>query len=347
MNRLLLLFIVLLFSVTGCTVYREFPIEVYQPGEILVRPDAKNVVLVYRNFKYSNDTLQNYFKSDFQLRKVRNKSANMDSILVTSCLNELSENFKNSNTFNRVEILPNTIFKKHTGEKLPPLNFDLIKQLTEATNTDLLISLETYSSFYSEHSGNYDVQKSNEVVTAAVWAIYDPLGEKLIERKAMIDTIYWNGYDSNGNYQKGFRLPPRETALKIAAQMTGENYAKRFSASWQTVNRTYSVPPLPDFSEAANYIGEGEWDKAISLWEKYAADKNGKLAISARYNLALGYEMKDDFETASKWAAAAQKLAVDYRSKEDIKMIMTYQKILEQRKKEIRQLNQNTHEKPD
>lgn len=347
MKRMCLLLSVLLFSVTGCTVYREFPIEIYKPGEIPIEPGNRNVALVYRNFNYPGDTLQNYYKSDYQLKKAFNSPNLSDSALVGTCLQELSENLKNNHAFNRVEILPITIFKKHEGEKLPPLNISIIKNITEATETDLLISLETYSSFYTEYSGNYDVAQSNEVITAAVWAVYDPKNEKLVERKAMIDTIYWNRFDEQGNIRKDLRLPPRETALTIAAQLAGENYAKRFYASWQTVSRMYSVPPLPDFSVAAGYIQDGQWDNAIALWERYAAGKNGKLAISARYNLALGYEMKDDFETASNWAAAAQQLALKYRSREDLKMIMLYQKILEQRKKEIQQIQQHSDEKPD
>ena len=347
MNRLILIFSVLLFSFSGCTVYREFPIDIFKPGEIPIRPEIKNVALVYRNFKYPGDTLQHYYKSDYQLKKASASPNLTDSMLVNICLQELSENLNGNHAFNRVEILPLTLFKNHTGEKLPPLNISIIKDITEATGTDLLISLETFSSFYSEHTGNYDVAKSNEVITAAVWAVYDPENEKIIERKAMIDTIYWNSYDEQGNIRKDLRLPPRETSLTIAARLAGENYAKRFYASWQTVSRMYSVPPLPDFSMAASYIQDGQWDNAIALWERYAAGKNGKLAISARYNLALGYEMKDDFETASNWAAAAQQLALKYRSREDLKMIMLYQKILEQRKKEIQLIQQYSDEKPD
>ena len=129
--------------------------------------------------------------------------------------------------------------------------------------------------------------------------------------------------------------------MRIASQLAGESYTKRFIASWETVNRMYSIPPLPDFSEAAYYVEEGKWDNAINLWRKYATDKNGKMAINARYNLALAYEMKDDLETAAKWIAAAKKLALEFRSKEDLKIILLYQKILDKRVKDIQRLNQN------
>jgi hypothetical protein len=77
------------------------------------------------------------------------------------------------------------------------------------------------------------------------------------------------------------------------------------------------------------------------LWKRYATDKNGKMAINARYNLALGYEMKDDMDTAIQWLTGAQQIAADYRSKEDIKRIAAYQKVLAQRKKEVERLNSN------
>lgn len=340
MKHLGLLSILFLLFTSACTVYKDYQIEVYSPGVIAIPPDVQNVALVYRNFKYNNDTLQHFYQDDFRLKKAKNDPGNLDSVLVHLCMQELAKNLKDHNTFNEIRIFPD-LFKPHSGNKLPTLDFDMIGKITSSANTDLLISLETYSYFYSEYSETEELPTpSNEVITAAVWAVYDPINSKLLERKTMIDTVYWNSYDDQGNYKRSAKLPPRITALKIASQMAGENYAKRFFATWQTVNRMYSVPPLPDFAEADTYIQKGEWDNAILLWRRYADDSNGKMAINARYNLALAYEMKDDLDTAEKWLLAAQKIAMDYRSQEDLKMILQYQKILQKRKKDIARLNQ-------
>lgn len=341
MKRNILFASLIVLALSSCTVYNEYPIEIFKPGEVALSPDAKNVAIIYRNFKYNADTLQHYYKDDYRLRKARKRIKNHDSILVSFTLKELAKNLKSKGVFNEVKILPGNLFKSHSGEKLPVLSREIVSKIAASTKSDVIISLETYSSFFSKYSGQYDLPKSHEVITVAAWAVYDPGENKLIERKSMIDTLFWNSYDAQGNYVKNAQLPPRETALQIAAQMTGENYAKRFFATWQTVNRMYSVPPLPDFSEAAYYVNEGKWDQAINLWKKYADKKNGKLAINARYNLALGYEMKDDILTASKWLAAAKQLAMDYKSKEDLKMILTYEKAINIRKRDIVRLNQN------
>ncbi len=338
MKRIILFAIILFVTISSCTVYKEYAIDIYKPGEIAVPPNVENVALVYRNFKYQGDTLQHYYKDDNRLKRSKNDPGNMDSILVSYTLKELASNLKSKNTFDRIHIFPG-IFKPHTGKKLPALNFDLVNKLTSDTETDLLISLETFSCFFSQYSADQGVPKSREVITAAVWAVYDPFTEKVIERKTMIDTVFWNSYDKNGKYQKSAKLPPRKMALKVASQMVGENYSKRFFASWQTVSRMYSVPSPSDFTDASNFLIKGDWDSAIKIWMKYAPDKNGKLAIEARYNLALAYEMKDDVLAAWKWLDSAHKLATSYKSKESIKMIEKYQKVLAKRKKDIDRLN--------
>lgn len=340
MKQIIFFVLILFITASSCTVYKEYAIEIYKPGEIAVPPNVENVALVYRNFKYSGDKYQHYYKDDNQLKKAKNDPANLDSILVSYALKELASNLKSNNTFDRIHIFPG-IFKPHAGKKLPALKFDLINKITSETETDLLISLETFSYFFAEYSAQQGVPKSREVITAAVWAVYNPATEKVIERKTMIDTVFWNSYDEKGNYQKSAKLPPRLIALKVASQLTGENYSKRFSASWQTVKRMYSVPSPNDFTLASNFVEKGDWDNAIKMWMKYAPGKNGKMAIEARYNLALAYEMKDDILTAWKWLASAHQLAVSHKSKESIKMIEKYQKVLARRKKDFDRLNES------
>jgi hypothetical protein len=338
MKRISFLFFALAILLTSCTVYKEYPIDVYKPGDINVPSNAENVALVYRNFKYKNDTLQHYYKDNYQLKKAKVDPVNLDSILANYCLHEMASKLKEHNSFDRINIFPDA-FKPHTGEKLPVLDFGTVKKITSTSNTDLLISLESFSYFYSQYEPEGNEPEPREVITAAAWGVYDPVSEKILERKTMIDTIYWNAYDENGNYQKNNKLPPRLVALKIASQLAGENYSKRFYANWQSVLRMYSVPPLPDFEAAEKYLRNNDWDNAILLWKRYADDKNGKMAINARYNLALAYEMKDDIETAWKWLASAKQIATEYRSRDNIKMITKYQNVLAKRMEQINRLN--------
>lgn len=177
MKRFTFWFLVFALATTSCTVYKEYPIDVFKPGAINVPPNVENIALISRNFKYSNDTLQHYYKDDNLLRKAKGDPENLDSILTSYCLNELALNLKNRNVYNRIHIFPE-VFKPHSSSKLPVIDFDLISKLTTETETDLVISLETFSYFYSEYTAEPGVPKPRDVITASVWAVYDPAAKK-------------------------------------------------------------------------------------------------------------------------------------------------------------------------
>jgi hypothetical protein len=303
MNRLAG-FILILFVFTSCTVYKEFNIDIYKPGEAEIPADARKVALVYRNFRYDNDTLKHYYNDNHQLKKAKGDPQNIDSVLATYCLNEAALSLK-KNYQNKEFLIFNNAFKPHSAAKIPQLNASVLNNLLEQTGTDYIILLEMHSSFYSEYKSEEGGPNPREVVTADIWSAFDPATQKFRDRKTMIDTIFWNSYKDDGSIDKSGKLPPRLTALKIAAQLAGEKYAKRFTASWVNTNRIYSVPPLPDFEAAEKYVKNAEWDNAIMLWKRYSGNKDGKLAINARYNLAFGYEMKDDIDSALQWLSSA------------------------------------------
>ena len=338
MNRKYRLLFFLVILISSCTVYKEYPIEILKPGEITVPETAENVTIVYRNFKYPGDTLQHFFKDNGRLVRAKNDPANLDSILVNDCFRELSKQLKEKETFAEVYVLPYNLFNRHYAEKLPDLPAEFIDKIASVTHTDMLISLESFSCLFSRYPQVFEQPQSNEIVTVAVWSFYDLNTKTRLERTSLIDTIYQNGYDNDGNYISGYKLPSRIPAMRLASKVAGENYAKRMHESWSTAKRVYSVPPLPDFSDAAYYFEEGKLDQAISLWKKYIHEKNGKLAINARYNLALAYEMKDELETAQKWLESAGNLANSYNSRKDIIMISYYTKELKKRIMDMRHL---------
>jgi hypothetical protein len=332
-------FLLSVLVLSSCTVYKEYPIDIYKPGEAYLPPDAKNIALVYRNFKYENDTLQHYFKDNRMLQKAKNDPVKLDSTLAAICLNELALNLKNENKERKISIYTD-FFKPHKAAKMPVLNTSVVNNLVETMDADFVIMLETYSYFYTEYEGEQGIPKPREVITANVWSAYNPVLQKITDRKTLIDTVFWNALDEAGNIDKKSKLPPRLSALKIASQLAGENYAKRYLAAWVNTKRSYSIPPLPDFEMAEKYIQKGDWDNAILLWKRYADDKNGKLSINARYNLAFGYEMKDDIDSAIQWITAAKQSAESYKNRSDLKLIEQYNKVLIQRKKEVERLNQ-------
>src|SRR5690606_31844409 len=123
----------------ACTIYKEYPIEVYQPEEIAVPSESTSAAIFYRNFRYPADTLQQFFKTDGQLIKAKNNPYNSDSLHTVTCLNELALHLKNNNVFDEVAVLPYAAFEKHSGDQLTPLPPSLIRQLASDAVADFMI----------------------------------------------------------------------------------------------------------------------------------------------------------------------------------------------------------------
>lgn len=322
----------------SCTTYREFSIEVFRPQEVNLPDNAKSGVLIYQNFKFPNDTLQHYYRSDGQLKKDRkNQHVNIDSLAAESCLQAAAEVFRSRKVLDETTVLPANLVERHRFDKIPRFQPDFVKKVADDTKANLLISLATFSFMFSEYPYT-DQGASCEVITAGIWDIYDAKTGKLSEHKQMVDTIFWNTYNESTG-KNDLKLPPRITAIEMAASLFGENYARRFTSNWESVNRMFILPPVNDFKLAAGFAENSEWDKAREIWERYTGDKLGKLAITARYNLALACEMQDDIDGALSWLSQALKLGIASRSTDEMQNILRYQKILQQRKKEIEKLS--------
>jgi hypothetical protein len=325
--------LVLLFC--SCTVYQKIPIEVLRTEEMKLAVAKPNIAFIYRNFKFLMDTLQLYYLQDEALLPDKsNQVEEMDSLVVGDCLQGAANEFKKNGVCDNPVLYPLDIFPRQSGEKVYALPVELIKKLAMPTKADYLISLETLSYFFSKYNWNGTNSPFQKVRMAAIWNLYNGATGKLEDHKTMVDTIYWESSTDNGYFTKT-ALPPRIPAMQQAAQIIGENYAKRFYSEWLTVDRMIIIPPLEDFRMAGEYAGKQEWDKAAGIWKKYTDNRFGKLAISACYNLALSDEIGDDLSGSLKWITLATDMAKSYKKSEELKLTRQYQGILKKRLQEI------------
>ncbi|MCL1822026.1 MAG: DUF6340 family protein [Prolixibacteraceae bacterium] len=318
----------MLLLFTSCTVYKEIPIEVMRMREIILPNDAKTGML-YRNFKYDNDTLQNYYISDFIPKPDKNnKDINIDSIAVMTCLSAFTNSLESGNAIKNIRLFPYHTIGRTVGKRFSPLPANEVQKLSKAQNLDIVIALETFSYMYSEFSHRVAEQNSCEVTMAGIWAIYNGETGKLLKHESAVDTLFWNISNEKG---KKIKLPPRIPAIEIAAATFAENYAKKFVDDWEIVSREMIIPPPADFAQAAKYAEKNQWSAAAEIWQKYTPDKYGKLAIVSRYNMALAAEMSDNIPEALQWLQGATKQALSLKSKNDILQINRYNTILQKR----------------
>jgi hypothetical protein len=327
----------LFLTFTACTLYREVPIEVLRPKEISIEGDT-DIALLYRNFKYENDTLSHYFRDDYELKKdTRNDHLNIDSLLAAKALNTLEFWLSNEAVVENVHILPVNTLPRITGQHLTPLPKEVIQNIGTYSHSSRLLSLETLSYFFSGFSNLSDAGESSEVIMAGIWAIYDTRTGALIRHEPLVDTLFWRRMDEEG---KKILLPSRIPALELATEEYVRNFAKKFTNSWETVNRIIIIPPVQEFNMAAEHAVAYEWEEALDLWMLYTPERFGRLTVSALFNVALSWEMQNDIDKALQFIGLAQEKARIYRNKDELRLVQNYQRILKDRKLDIERLNQ-------
>jgi hypothetical protein len=336
MTNKLPFFILALITLGACTVYRDIPIEVLKPKEFKLTGDDK-VSLVYRNFKYDNDTVNDYYRHNLEIKKDLT-GGNTDSLIATTALNELSKVLISQNVITQTTILQYNSLPRVTGEKLFPLPAEVIQNISGSTGSSKILVLETLSALYSRYTAASEAGESADVIMAGIWAIYNGHTGLLEKHLPMIDTLYWNRRNEAG---ERIVIPPRNTALELATAVFVENFAHKFSDNWKTVQRVIIVPPVQEFNLAAGYAEENEWENALALWEKFSSDRYGRLSVSARFNMALAFEMLNDLDQAVDWITQAVIQAQIYKNKEELNLVKRYQRILTERKTEIGMLLSN------
>ncbi|HAH22737.1 MAG TPA: hypothetical protein DCL77_03055 [Prolixibacteraceae bacterium] len=332
--------IVSFLFLSSCVTLNEFPIEVFQPAKVTLPAEIKHVTLFNRNMKYLGDTLQNYYSNNY--RRIRDIiPINIDSMSVRTCFDSLSMKMQAQKRFNKITVLPVTSLPVQYVKNITPPSKKLIQKISTDTNADALILLDTYSSYYTVYPNHDEGHTIAKVITASIWTIYDASKVQIINHSSLVDTLYWDGLDSSGNYSST-RIPNKKAAMKIAAGMVGVKYSKNIVPSWTTVYRQTLSCNEEDFKKAAELAKKNKWDDASALWEKYTESPSKRFQMLALYNLAVASEMNGDIESATELISRASKISSSNNIEKQA--IRKYSAILAKRKIELNKINSMSYD---
>lgn len=329
--------IVLLLFLSSCVTLNEFPIEVFQPAKVVLSAEIKNVTLVSRNMKYTNDTLQNFYSKDY--RRIKDIiPINIDSISVQACFDSLSLKMQAQKRFSKIMVLPVSSLPVKYVKIITPPSKKLIRKISSDTNADALILLDMYSSFYSVYPNPDNGRSIAKVVTASIWTIYDASKVRIINHTSLIDTLYWDGLDELENYSAS-RIPNKKAAIKIAAGLAGVNYSKTIVPNWAKVYRNTLSCNQVDFKKAAELAKKNKWEEASALWGKYTESTNKRYKMQALFNLAIASEMNGNIEAAMDMISKASKVSSSPFYATENENIRKYSAVLAKRKIELNKIN--------
>lgn len=189
-----------------------------------------------------------------------------------------------------------------------------VKALCDTFNTDALLSVDHFrtrvitsydkDSYYSPVDGQFYQYSGAEINISylALIRIYDPDVEKVVYRKFMRDTIFWD--DVGPNAAELFdRFTPVKQALTETGIAVALDFADEISTVWRQERRYIFVKGRPDLKQASELATANQWEPAMALWKKIeetAASKS--LKSKAELNLAVGYELQGNIDEAIEWA---------------------------------------------
>lgn len=283
----------LLMSMSSCISFQKFAIEVYKPAEVTLPAGMQKVLLVSRNLRYVNDTLQNYYMDGHLLRKDKTKF-NVDSLAVTNCLDSLAARLSKQKRFSGIDAVRYGFMPVERVKDVRPAPAEWYKNLCEKSGSDGLVVLDMFSCFYRRYNNPYP---SAWVITSNIWSVYDAKTEKIIDRHPQTDTLIWDGSDENGKSAK-FKIPGKKSAVALASGVIGANYSKHLVPNWIKVNRQIMYNNDPELKKAAQLAQKHNWTDASAIWNKLAESSSSSKKSISLYNLALASEMNGETDKA-------------------------------------------------
>ena len=184
-----------------------------------------------------------------------------------------------------------------------PIKSDIIDSICGEYGADGLIALELFDSdsYYSSNSAEVRTQ----------WRVYYPN-----ERKIIDEFIVYSG--ANDHSFSSF-VPAAYSSISKAGAYGAQLYFNRIVPSFTREVRYYYTKGSYEMKAAKKSARKGDWDQAIYYWEvETESQTNEKIRGKAAYNLALAYEIKDDFDKALEWidvsVAAGNMKAISYKA---------------------------------
>ncbi len=342
-NRLIFNFI-FFFGTTlllnSCLSYSFLPIEVIKPADYSFAPNILSVLVVDNSYIFKDDSAHttNLFG---QKGYMEPRAVEKFGLFAAEGLgNALDE----KRFFDSVFVHPTALNRPVDNIPEPDLTLELIDSLLNNYNAQAIISLEDYRFFTNVDA--FDVEGSYyltlDAFATAYWKIYDYEGY-ILSSFVQSDSIFWDTFtEKNGD--KELYVPDLKDALETLANYMGSEFTPKISPVWEKERRIIFTRGHHLFSRANDLMQINHWSEAAKVWY-YVFENGTKLQKAvAAYNIAVSYEMRNDFEEAVAWANISKEKFGKVKSWQINKQIShfsdDYINILENRKSDSEKLNE-------
>lgn len=294
-------------------------IEIMKPG-IFNIPSNFDTVALINNVSAEFDSVR-----FFNFNKLQPDTTTNLKLLTNSCNVALANFLINEGYFRKVIDYKDSLSGNRLNNLIPE-NEKLFKE----TKSDLCISLDHFN-FWVRSYRSIDYV-ANEAFL--VWSIVfksDSLSYQFKQK----DTLFFESTDLQNLKEEA----KRKTIAYSSAESLGQKFGAKIIPKWVAENRSYYASKNKNLSLANKYVLNNDWLSAARIWSKQTQNRNKRIAVKARFNMAFACEMEGNIDAATDWLI--QSYSIQIRNNEIHKqMCKQYIKTLAVRKKDIERLNQ-------
>lgn len=329
-----------LFFLISCST-SKIVIDIPRPSDIDIPEKIKKLALV--KYRLRDDTT---YVTNVIREMISGEGAMVEKVAIDNAMNGFWRKMKEYSRFTITGLEERLVDHKTESGFPEPLPWQEIKEICEKSNSDALVSLESFRastsvnySFYSKSKKKveegqlrtvvYDIREQVVHVGQLLaevelgWRFYYPAESKILFMKTIQDSTI-REVKANSKKEAERKLPEKKNAIEEVSFMAGEQFAQLLNPGYTTVERRYFPKGNDDFKMAKTYVFQRYWDKAAELWERNLNNPNPRIASAAKYNMAMINEMKGKMENALELAKTAWQLNQN-------KTIETYIQLLENR----------------
>ncbi len=216
---------------------------------------------------------------------------------------------------------------KTAEEKLPgnsitsafpeALSWDQVEELGEKYQADAIVALEIFDTDFIITKGNKNVTEKvgdNEVRVLKYYAqgvgnitigirLYDIGNRTIVDQQKISDTHAWEAA-GNSIQEALLQLTSKRDATLYLGNSVGKDYAYKVAPMPVRISRSFrgKSKKSPELEQGTRYADVAQWENAIDAWKSGLDRARDKEAGYLAYNIAIGYEVLGDFDTALNWA---------------------------------------------
>lgn len=314
-----------------------FTIEVRQPAAVRLPMQQVQRVLLVNNSAQQRADFGHYNKRNDEARE----GSTVDlSMAARQLLFGLYAGLQEQEVFAEVSMLAESQNAENNFYKRSYLTDQQVKNLCQTYGADAVLAMnqlviyDLQESFLTDGNTYFAYL---EAYCSTHWTLHCP-GQKNVSFAAS-DTLIWEK-EHRSEVTALQALPARQTALLDMAYYSGEQVSRRIFPQWVAQDRYVYQGKDIAFSQGLEAFSHQRWEKAAEIWERcYQEQKDKLMQAYAAADVALAYEMMEQFDRAIAWTDRAIAAIQQKRTAEAVQQYVNlnyYRSLIEKRKKEAR-----------